>query len=105
LKKETTEQFEATGLPLGLFCGSHYTVRHVALEPGDSIVLYSDGITEAQNPEGGEYGEDRLIHSLRRHCDGDPATMAAGVLRDVARFRDTRPPHDDMTLLIVRRSC
>jgi sigma-B regulation protein RsbU (phosphoserine phosphatase) len=105
LKKETTERFEATGLPLGLFCGGHYTVKHVALEPGDSIVLYSDGITEAQNTEGGEYGEARLIHSLRQHFDGDPATMATGVLRDVACFRDTRPPHDDMTLLIIRRSC
>jgi sigma-B regulation protein RsbU (phosphoserine phosphatase) len=103
LRQEATERFDATGLPLGLFCGGRYTVRHINLEEGDGLALYSDGITEAQNPEGNEYGEERLIRSLRDHFGQDAGAMADGVLRDVARFRGARPPNDDTTLLIVRR--
>jgi len=103
LRKDTTERFDATGLPLGLFCGSQYTVGHSSFDLGDSLVLYSDGITEAQDPETNEYEERRLIRALRDHSHLDTVAMADGVLRDVVRFRGTSPPHDDMTLLIVRR--
>ena len=103
LRQHRTERFEATGLPLGLFCGGQYTVTHISLDEGDSLVLYSDGITEAQDREGNEYEEQRLIRSLRDRFDRDAGGMADGVLRDVARFRGTRPPNDDMSLLIVRR--
>jgi sigma-B regulation protein RsbU (phosphoserine phosphatase) len=103
LRRDLTERFDPTGLPLGLFSSAQYAVRRISLNGGDSLVLYSDGITEAQDPEGNEYGEVRLIRSLRDHFDQGAETMADAVLRDVARFRDTCPPNDDMTLLIVRR--
>ena len=74
------------------------------LEAGDSLVLYSNGITEVQDLAGEEYEEERLVGSLRDRFDEGADVMADSVLRDVARFRDTRPPVDDMTLLIVRRS-
>jgi len=100
-----TDRIDATGLPLGLFCGGRYAVRHIRLAPGDSLVLYSDGITETQDPEGNEYQEERLIRSLHGHAERGAIAMADGVLRDVARFRDTRPQQDDITLLVVRRHC
>jgi sigma-B regulation protein RsbU (phosphoserine phosphatase) len=103
LRHDGTDWIEATGLPLGLFCDHRYTVRHIRLEPGNSLVLYSDGITEAQDPEGNPYEEQRLIRSLQGHAERDAIAMADGVLRDVARFCDTAPRQDDMTLLIVRR--
>ena len=78
-------------------------VRPIQLDPGDSIVLYSDGITEAQDPEGNAFEEEGLIRSLYRYAEGDAIAMTEGVLRDVAGFRDTRPQQDDMTWLIVRR--
>jgi sigma-B regulation protein RsbU (phosphoserine phosphatase) len=90
-------------LPLGLFCGGQYTVRHLSLGAGESLVLYSDGITEAQDPLGDEFKEERLIRSLRDAVEHGTDAIADNVLRDVARFRQTRPPVDDMTLLIVRR--
>lgn len=102
LGRDGTQHLESTGLPLGLFCGSQYAVRRLDLGPGESLVLYSDGITEAQDPAGDEYEEERLIRSLRHHFE-QPETLADSVLRDVARFRQDRPPVDDMTLLIVRR--
>ena len=97
-----TAALDSTGLPLGLFCGGQYTVQHLGLGAGESLVLYSDGITEAQDPAGDEYNEERLIRSLRDHLEQGVDAMADSVLRDVARFRPTRPPADDMTLLIVR---
>jgi phosphoserine phosphatase RsbU/P len=103
LTSQGAEKFEATGLPLGLFCGGAYSVKPIRLNPGDRLVLYSDGVTEAQDPQGTEYGEERLVGSLRKHHDHDCAEMTDRVLRDLAVFRGTRPPADDTTLLILRR--
>jgi len=103
LKQNVTQRLDSTGLPLGLFCSSQYPVQHVSLDPGDSLVLHSDGITESQDPEGSQYEVDRLIRALWDHRDQTTEAMADGVLQDVARFRQTRSPSDDMTLLIVRR--
>ena len=103
LRRDATQRLDSTGLPLGLFCGGQYTVQHINLGAGESLVLYSDGITEAQDPAGDEYQEERLIRSLRDHLEQGADAMADSVLRDVARFRQKRPPVDDMTLLIVRR--
>ncbi|HET8548499.1 MAG TPA: SpoIIE family protein phosphatase [Bryobacteraceae bacterium] len=105
LRRDGTDRCDATGLPLGLFCDGPYTARHIQLDRGDSLVLFSDGITEAQDPEGNTYDEERLIRSLHTYGDRDPAAMAEGVLRDVDRFCGTRPRQDDITLLILRPRC
>jgi sigma-B regulation protein RsbU (phosphoserine phosphatase) len=105
LRHEGADRIDATGLPLGLFCSGRYTVRHVLLNRGESLVLYSDGITEAQDPAGNAYEEEGLIVSLRASWERDPIVMADGVLRDVARFCSTAAQQDDMTLLIVSRRC
>jgi serine phosphatase RsbU (regulator of sigma subunit) len=78
---------------------------HSRLAEGDSLVLYSDGITEAQDLNGNDYAEERLILSLRAHLGLGAKAMADGVIRDVAQFRGALRPNDDMTLLIVRRLC
>jgi len=101
LRRDGTDQIDPTGLPLGLFYSSEYTIQRVALDPRDSLVLYSDGITEAQDPDGDAYEEDRLIGCLRGHMERDAVLMADGVLTDVARFRRAAPQQDDMTLLVL----
>ena len=103
LKPDVTQRLDSTGLPLGLFYSGQYPVQHVSLDPGDSLVLYSDGITECQDPEGNQYEEERLIRALRDYRDQTTEAMADGVLQDVARFRQACSPSDDITLLIVRR--
>lgn len=103
LRRHAAERVDPTGLPLGLFCGGRYAIRQVALDRGESLVLYSDGITEAPDAESNEYGEDRLIACLRAHAEQDAAVLAGAVLRDVAHFRGAAPQQDDITLLIVRR--
>jgi sigma-B regulation protein RsbU (phosphoserine phosphatase) len=103
LLRDGTRRLDSTGLPLGLFCGGQYTVQHLHPGVGETLVLYSDGISEAQDDAGHDFGDDGLIRSLREHYDEGANAMADGVLRDVGRFRENCPPADDMTLLIVRR--
>lgn len=98
------ERLDATGLPLGLFCGGKYAIRHVELDRGDNLVLYSDGITEAEDAEGKEYGEERLTALLRAHAGQDATALAGAVLDDVAHHRGAAPQQDDLTILIVRRN-
>jgi len=105
LRRDGAEQIDPTGLPLGLFPEGRYTTRHISLDPGDTLVLYSDGITEAPGAEGDTYDEDRLMQALCAHADCDVQAAAGEVLRDVIRFRGPRPQQDDMTLLIARRRC
>ena len=102
-RPDRTERIDSTGLPLGLFSDARYAVTHIALAPSDSLVLYSDGITETQDPGGNSYDEDRLIGCLGGPGEWDVRSRAENALRDVGRFRDGGPQQDDVTLLIVRR--
>jgi len=103
LRRESTERLDSTGLPLGLFCGGVYETRRLCLEAGESLALYTDGITEAEADAGEQYGEERLNRQLREHFGLGPDAMADSILPAVARFRQSLPVADDMTLLIVHR--
>lgn len=103
LRQHVTERVEPTGLPLGLFCTARYDVSYVSIDPGESLVLYTDGLTEARDSEGNEYGEDGLVGTLQGQMSQDLRAIADGVLRHVTRFRAAGPPVDDATLLVIRR--
>jgi len=103
LRHNGTEKLGSTGLPLGIICGGQYTVHECDLDAGETLALYSDGITEAQNAMGEDYEENRLIRSLRNRFDHGAGQMADSVFQDIAGFRKPGPPSDDMTLLILRR--
>ena len=105
LRPDGVVRIDSTGLPLGLFCEGKYDIGHLSLEPCDRLVLYSDGITEAENPDTDDYGEERLIACLQAYAGRAPAEMAGAVLKDLATFRGSRPRLDDVTLLVVRRGC
>ena len=97
LRRDGTERLDSTGLPLGLFCGGEYSVHECRLEPGESLVLYSDGVSEVEDPTGEDYQEMRLIHSLRDRFDHGAEAMVEGVFRDIHGFRKSSLPVDDMT--------
>ena len=103
LRRDDAERLDTTGLPLGLFADVAWEVTTVRLEAGESLVLYSDGITEARDPEGNEYDEERLLRSLQPASA--PPVLANAILHDVAAFIGGGRPADDMTLLILRRGC
>lgn len=103
VRRNGIQRIDAPGLPLGLFCGGEYPPAHIEFGEGDSLVLYSDGITESRDRAGDEFGEDGLARSLGKNSAGGCASLARGVLQDVERFRDGGRPTDDVTLLVVRR--
>lgn len=72
------------------------------LGPGDLFVLYTDGITEAVNPEGGYYGEHRLAELVEQHAELPLDELRERILRDVAAFVGPAPQHDDMTMLLLK---
>ena len=89
------------GPPLGLFLGTDYDVGTIALRPRDVIVLYSDGITEAGDRHGEEFGESRLEAVISAHGDKPLAEIQEQVLTAVRQWSG-HEPEDDMTLLLAR---
>ena len=98
------EDLPATGLPLGLFPASEYTGDERVLEPGDLVVIYTDGITEAANPAGDEYGRDRLVALCRERGRDGVDTLARALQADLDTFVAGVPFADDRTLILLRRA-
>lgn len=94
---------EGAGLPLGLFCEAEYATRDLQLAPGDTLVFYTDGWTEAATDEEGEYGIGRAAAVLRRVRNLPLAEVVAACRRDMEEFLNGEPRGDDLTLLALRR--
>jgi len=97
----TLERLHSTCTVLGLFRDWECSTAECPLSCGDTFVLYTDGITESFNGAGDEFGEQRLIHSLRQHREQSSPVLVASIIDDVRRFS----PHeqsDDMTLIVAR---
>ena len=92
-----------TGMPLGLMPEALYTGAEAVLGAGDSLVLYTDGITEAANTEREEFGRERLVSVCAEHRSESPHELAESIERAVDAFVEGVPYHDDRTLVIVRR--
>jgi serine phosphatase RsbU (regulator of sigma subunit) len=99
---EEAAPVEASGPPIGLFEGSDYTCRQVRLEPGDGLVLFSDGVTEARGKSGDFFGEAGLADHLVRSTASDlrGAETLRRLVRRLLDFQDG-PLRDDATLLLL----
>jgi len=98
-----TERLEGNGLPLGLFPVAEYECAEVTLGPGDLVVLYTDGITEAANETGEEFGIERL-EKVVKMCSREPlVALAVAVDTAVEVFAEDRRFADDRTLVFLRR--
>ncbi len=93
---------EVGGPPVGLFRLSAYEQDEVQLEPGDLLVLYTDGISEAENPAEEEWGEDALLATARACADLPPTETIRRIMQAADAFSAGAPQHDDMTLVIAR---
>jgi serine phosphatase RsbU (regulator of sigma subunit) len=97
------EMLEGGGPVLGILPVACYWEQHARLEPGDMLVLYSDGVTEATNPGEQEYGEERLIALVSSLRSQAAAEIVNAVTRDVARWVSGAAPADDVTLIVAKR--
>jgi phosphoserine phosphatase RsbU/P len=91
------------GLLLGIMPEAAYASGSLTLEPGDVLVLYSDGVTEAFNQTDEEFGEQRLLKFLQEAQDGRPEEIVDGLIREVRDFSRRPKPSDDVTVVVMRR--
>jgi sigma-B regulation protein RsbU (phosphoserine phosphatase) len=94
---------DSTGVPLGMFCSTRFPVHRLTLAQGDSLFLYTDGLTEARNHADAEYGLPRIRSLAARHNRTHPAGLISECLNDLLAFRGDLKQTDDLTLLAVRR--
>ena len=98
------EKLEADGRFLGMFGGLRLEQRSTIVEPGDALIVYSDGVTDALDANGDSYGMERFVATLKRLAGGTAREICEGVFEDLFRFRGETDAADDITLLVATRS-
>jgi sigma-B regulation protein RsbU (phosphoserine phosphatase) len=91
----------ANRLPIGALRGVHWDVLPLSLEPGELVLVYSDGVTDARDAAGEPFGDERLKQVLAG-VDGEPRVVVDEVMRAVEAFTAGGEPYDDITLVAVR---
>jgi len=92
-----------TGMPLGLMPEATYSANRTTLESGDTLILYTDGITEAAKSNDEMFERERLVEVCRKNRGQSSEDLAASIQAAVDAFVDGHPYHDDRTLIILRR--
>ncbi len=93
---------ERGGVPLGMFRDSRYYEYFATIEPGQVLVLYTDGVTEATNPSSEDYGRDRLVDAVRRGRHLSAREMIDFIHNEVITWTEGRGATDDVTFFIVK---
>ena len=93
---------ERGGLPLGMFRDTRYHEYYLSLEPGEILVLYTDGVTEAMNPKGEEFGRDRLARSVKAVAHLSARDLISAVHQDVNDWTDGMGAGDDATFFVIK---
>jgi sigma-B regulation protein RsbU (phosphoserine phosphatase) len=95
------ETLKATGIPFGIMDDMPYRIDEVTLDPGDTLFVYSDGISEAFNPEGEEFGTGRLEAALAAARGQTASAIVSRVLADTTAFANGADQSDDITGLAL----
>jgi hypothetical protein len=100
----SVERLTVGGLPLGIRSGAAYETGSLVLQPGDWLVIFTDGLVEALNQAEEEYGEPRLLEVLNASAASFPDEMLRRMMSDVDAFVGPTPQHDDITCLLIKVS-
>ena len=104
LQNGAVRSLEATGMPLGMFCAGDDPVGSIRLGVGDSLVFYTDGLTESLDGANNEYGFDHLAQFLKGRHTLEPESLTAACLEEINKFSNATPQRDDRTILVLRRA-
>ena len=99
----TVEQLASGGLPLGIKPDAEYREGRTRMQPGDVLVIYSDGVTEAVSPSGEEFGATRLYEVVSRNVNASAAGIRDRIESSLTKFAQGTSAADDITLVIVKR--
>jgi len=97
-------KLHTSGMPVGMIEGAPFETVQAQLERGDKLVIYSDGLTEAENPEGAFFDTERLRVCLRDHASSDAIAMHTALRTAVDRFAEGGAMRDDVTALVIEYS-
>lgn len=103
LRSGEVARLAATGVPLGMFCSVQYSSQRAYLEKGNSLFLYTDGLTEARSISGEEYGETRLMKLLEASASADSTSLIRACTEDLTSFLAGAQLADDLTIMVIRR--
>jgi sigma-B regulation protein RsbU (phosphoserine phosphatase) len=104
VRRTHVDELGETDLLLGVVTRAEYITRRIQLEPGDSLVLYTDGVTEAENADGAELGSERLAASLAPFHGRDASAIGRAITDSVHKHVGELELGDDLTLLVVSRN-
>jgi len=102
LSNNGVERLDSTCTVLGLFKEWRCSIAERQLLPGDILALYTDGVTEAFNHSGEEFGEQRLIEALQRNRERPSQALLAAIVDEVQQFSSREVQHDDITLVVAK---
>ena len=103
LRGEKTTPIGSTGLPVGMFYNGQYEISTLQLTKGDTLFLYTDGVTETRDGSQTEFGEERLSALIARHHALSPQALINTCLEDLTSFRAGAAKLDDITIMVIRR--
>ncbi len=103
--REGAVPIESMGLPIGMFADGEFSTTRHKLEPGDTLFLYTDGLSEANCADGDEYGVERIARFAHQQRHRQPAELIGACLEDLKAFTNGGPLFDDLTLLAIQRGC
>ena len=96
------QELENTGTVLGLTARSTYERRALSVEPGDVLVVFTDGITEAADRQGRELGQEGLLRVIQHCADARASDLVGGIMQETERFTSFLGPGDDRTVVVIR---
>jgi len=103
IKNGNVDILNATGVPVGLFAQSEYELVKVDLQKGNSLILYTDGLTEASVNDV-EYGEERLREQIIKSSNSSAKNVIDDIINDHKRFLKDSPPFDDITITVMMKN-
>ena len=103
-KSALVERLEVGGIPVGILADAPYQSGAARLEPGDWLVIFTDGVVEAVNAKDEEYGETELLRLVDRESGSAPAELLRSLLTELDRHVGNTPQHDDITCLLLKRT-
>lgn len=96
------ELIPVAGFPLGMFAEASYEEISLATRSGDTLVFFSDGLSDAENEAGEMYGTERLLGSIGRHASLSAQAMAEAIFAEITEFQGSHDRFDDETLIVLR---
>jgi len=100
-ERKFLSQLDGEGLPLGMFSKTKYSVEKVQLEPGDRIIFFTDGVTDAINPAGNRLGREAFANLVEKNCLREVNSLMNAVLKDISGYQNGVAPVDDVGIMVI----